>query len=136
MIEDTAGYFDELYGGNWHVVIDPDYPETEEERDEAVERAEKRIGEEDYNLISNNCETLVTEVLKPGQGCSHQATNAMKYVRKVVRSSVASSAVIAALPVLMYTQKRPSAKAALKLRQEAMFYGLNRLLRFEPQPDS
>ena len=134
MIEDTAGYFDELYNGNWHVVIDQDYPETEEERDEAVERAEKRIGEEDYNLISNNCETFVTEVLKPGQGCSHQATNAMKYVRKVVRSSVASSAVIAAL--LMYTQKRPSAKAALKLRQEAMFNGLNRLLRFEPLPDS
>ena len=97
MIEDTAGYFDELYNGNWHVVIDQDYPETEEERDEAVERAEKRMGEEDYQIISNNCETFVTEVLKPGQGCSHQAANAMKCVKKVVGSSVASSAFIAAL---------------------------------------
>ena len=98
MIEDTAGYFNELYNGNWHVVIDPDYPETEEDRDEAVERAERRIGEKRYKIFSNNCETFVTEVLKPGQGCSHQAANAARYLKKVVKSSaVASGAVIAAL---------------------------------------
>lgn len=90
VLYDTAGYFDDLRYGNWHVVIDPDYPETEEKRDEAVDRAEARLGEKKYKIFSNNCETFVTEVLKPGQGCSQQAVRAAKAIVK--SSAVASMA--------------------------------------------
>ena len=53
---------------------DPEYPQTEEERDDAVQRAEIRIGEDKYSGIKNNCEKFVTEVLKPGRGGSHQVS--------------------------------------------------------------
>ena len=46
--EDTYGCFKDLNSGRWSLIFHKSYPETEEERDEAVERRseERRVGKE------------------------------------------------------------------------------------------
>lgn len=61
--EDTYGCFKDLNSGRWSLIFHKSYPETEEERDEAVERAKARIGEREYSLFMNNCENFVTQCL-------------------------------------------------------------------------
>ena len=50
----------------------PSYPEKDEEKEAAVERARASIGKGDYDVLGNNCENFVTEVLT-GKGRSRQA---------------------------------------------------------------
>lgn len=46
-----------------YVIEDPNYPETEEEKDEAEKRFWERLGEKAYALAYNNCENLAEYIL-------------------------------------------------------------------------
>ena len=82
-LKGNKDYYNRLAQGDWYLVKDSRYPVNEEEADDAWRRAEARIGEKEYNLVSNNCEHFVTEILT-GQGSSEQ-------VEALLESSAASS---------------------------------------------
>ena len=63
VIEDTCGYLDSLLAGNWVLACCQDYPMDEMDRDEAVDKALTRKGDEAYSLLNNNCEHFVNQIL-------------------------------------------------------------------------
>ena len=74
--------FEYLRDGQWTMIQDGDYPQTEKQHNEAWERAENHPGRK-YNVAEYNCEHFVTEVLT-GKKRSHQVkavvTGAMNMV--------------------------------------------------------
>ncbi|XP_062611122.1 uncharacterized protein LOC134272970 [Saccostrea cucullata] len=60
--------------GVYHITSDS-YPKTEEEKSEAVKRAKRRLGERQYSVFHNNCDSFVSWTLV-GNSYSHQAMNA------------------------------------------------------------
>ncbi|XP_061188574.1 uncharacterized protein LOC133196730 [Saccostrea echinata] len=60
--------------GVYHITSDY-YPKTQEEKSEAVKRAKRRLGERQYSVFHNNCDSFVSWTLL-GKSYSHQAMNA------------------------------------------------------------
>lgn len=72
--DNTKDYFVYLKDGKWYAIKGENYPQSEEERDDAVIRARQYINKEEYSFLTNNCEHFVTEVLM-GKGISYQVRN-------------------------------------------------------------
>lgn len=63
------------FNGGVYLVTANDYPQTPREKSEAVCRAKKRLGERQYSVFHNNCDSFVSWTLR-GCSYSHQAMNA------------------------------------------------------------
>lgn len=50
--------------GNLYVIKGPNYPKTDEEKTNATQRYLERLGEKSYGLAYNNCEHLVSYIMK------------------------------------------------------------------------
>ena len=61
---DEGALFKPLTQGRWVRVQDKAYPQTDGERDAIVKRAKTFEGKKGYCLIFNNCEHLVTYIMK------------------------------------------------------------------------
>lgn len=82
---------------NMYVIEAPNYPKTDAEKQTAIERFCKRLGENAYNLACNNCEHLVSYILT-GKPYSEQIRKAGKWIMcKVDAASIAINGVWHAL---------------------------------------
>lgn len=67
-----------FYKGDTVEIVDrSDYPTTEEERNKCIERAKARIGEIQYTLSFNNCESFVNWIFS-NDSSSNQATESWR----------------------------------------------------------
>jgi hypothetical protein len=57
------------------LVTADNYPQTPTQKDEAVRRGKRRLGERQYSVFHNNCDSFVSWTLS-GNSYSHQAMNA------------------------------------------------------------
>ncbi|XP_062611124.1 uncharacterized protein LOC134272971 [Saccostrea cucullata] len=71
--EDKEGILD-FSSGVFLVTCDC-YPETHKQKTDAVKRAKRRLGERQYSVFHNNCDSFVSWTLV-GNSYSHQAMNA------------------------------------------------------------
>lgn len=63
------------FNGGVYLVMAENYPKTPREKSEAVSRAGKRLGERQYSVFHNNCDSFVSWTLR-GCSYSYQAMNA------------------------------------------------------------
>ena len=68
--KDSADILLRCTEGKLFRVTHPDYPDSDAERQEAVRKAETKIGEELYQAHSRNCEHLLNEILLKVAYCS------------------------------------------------------------------
>lgn len=66
---DDGNLFKSFMRGWWVWVQDTAYPQTDEERDEVVQRAETYVGKKGYSLIFNKCEHLITRIMTGRPQC-------------------------------------------------------------------
>lgn len=87
----------DIKNGNMYVIEAPNYPKTDAEKETAIGRFTKRLGENAYNLACNNCEHLVSYIFT-GMPYSEQISKAGKWIMcKVDAASIAINGVWHAL---------------------------------------
>lgn len=71
-VNDPVGYFPLLQNGQWYMVCDHRYPQTDAERELTVGSAMGMIGTGNYSIRKYNCEHFVTSLML-GLPFSHQS---------------------------------------------------------------